>query len=210
MWERRLYGEVLRPDDRVLLVGCGTGRDLVGLHELGCDVTGLDPAPRIVDIARKHLARRNIASEVLAGFVETADLGRRYDAVVFSPGVYAYVPQSASRIAALARIGNHLTPGGQVVISYTEMAEPSPWAIWLVGVTARFSRADWRPEPGDCFARDYHAERVLRYEHQFRTGEVTGDCEAAGFRIVRDEAVKGALRYVVVSPAPAVQVRPGS
>jgi hypothetical protein len=33
VWERRLYGELLRPGDRILLIGCGTGRDLLALRE---------------------------------------------------------------------------------------------------------------------------------------------------------------------------------
>lgn len=34
-WEENLYGSVIQPSDRVLLIGCGTGRDLLALRQRG-------------------------------------------------------------------------------------------------------------------------------------------------------------------------------
>src|SRR5919108_1267620 len=50
--EERLYGEVIAPSDRVLLIGCGAGRDLLELRRRGYAVTGLEPSPVLAGRAR--------------------------------------------------------------------------------------------------------------------------------------------------------------
>src|SRR6266404_270873 len=40
-WEKAWYEGVLKTADAILLVGCGTGRDLIALLELGYRVDGL-------------------------------------------------------------------------------------------------------------------------------------------------------------------------
>jgi SAM-dependent methyltransferase len=198
-WERRLYDTVLRPPDRILLVGCGAGRDLLALRELGHEVTGLDPTPELVDQARRHLARRGVTATIREGFVETVDLGDQYDLVVLAGNCYSFLLSAASRIATLTRIKAHLAPQGRVVITYTGAVRRPPISIHVTRIISRMARADWRPEEGDSFSRDYLKHRLLRYEHMFGPGEVERECAEAGLRVVRD--VRTAAYYVVAVPA---------
>lgn len=201
-WERRVYGTWLRPADRVLLVGCGTGRDLVGLIELGCRVTGLDPAPTAVRRARQHLARRNLTAEVLCGFVEDAPLEAAYEAVVFSPTAYANVPQAANRIATLKRLRDHLATGGRLLLTYAERTDHPRRSLKLLRLATRLAGADWHPEPGDIAERDPYDRRLPSFEHRFTPEEIARECGAAGFDVLSDELVGGALRCLVARPAP--------
>jgi SAM-dependent methyltransferase len=200
-WERRLYGDFLRPSDRVLLIGCGTGRDLAGLLELGYDVTGLEQAPELVERARTHLARHGITAAVLEGDVEVVDFDRRYDAVIFSPGVYSCLHQSSSRVATLGRIRACLSDEGRILISYYGLMPHSPLSESLIQVSAWLARADWRLEHGDTFSRDHTVGRVLRYAHLFGPGEVAHECAAAHLRVIRDEAVWSAFHCAVAIPS---------
>lgn len=43
---------LFRRGDRVLDLGCGTGDDALHLAELGVEVTGIDAAPKMVEVAR--------------------------------------------------------------------------------------------------------------------------------------------------------------
>src|SRR5438477_10928447 len=54
-WEQEIYDRFLRPGDRILVVGCGTGRDLIGLIRRGHEVEGLEPARRTLLIAQRML-----------------------------------------------------------------------------------------------------------------------------------------------------------
>ena len=197
VWERRLYDGVLKPSDRILLVGCGAGRDLLALREMGYEVTGLDPTPELVEQARRNLAQRGVTALIRQGFIETSDLEETYDVVVLAGNCYSFLLTSASRIATLARIKAHLAPQGRVVIVYTGTHRP-PFAIHVARVTSRLAGADWRPEPGDAFARHPATRRLLRYEHLFTPGEVERECAKAGLRVVRDVRTAG---YYVVAVA---------
>jgi SAM-dependent methyltransferase len=197
-WERRLYDAVLIPSDRILLAGCGAGRDLLALRELGYDVTGLDPTPELVEQARRHLVRRRMSAVVKEGFIETAELGGQYDLAVLAGNCYSFILSGESRIATLARVKAHLAPHGRLVITYTGALRRPPASIRLTRLVSYAARADWRPERGDSFTRHYLTLRLLRYEHMFGPGEVARECAEAGLRVVRD-VTTGAC-YVVAVP----------
>jgi len=58
--EIRLMLELLNPmrGRRVLDIGCGHGIGLKALHDAGLEVTGLDPSPYMLDIARMRIGHR--------------------------------------------------------------------------------------------------------------------------------------------------------
>src|SRR2546425_10951206 len=51
-WEEAWYERVLKPADQTLLVGCGSGRDLIALTEQGARPTAPDPSGRALCLAR--------------------------------------------------------------------------------------------------------------------------------------------------------------
>jgi SAM-dependent methyltransferase len=193
--EREFFAGHLRAGDRVLLVGCGAGRDLLALGRLGYHVDGLDHSPQVIAIARAHLARHGAAAALHTGTIESAALDRRYDAVIFSNGCYSLVRGARRRAAALARVADHLAPGGRVLISYHGFTRQSALGLWLLRTSARAARADWSPEPGDVFWR-HRPGRALRYRHHFTREELNAEIEAAGFRPISDEHADGSLTWV--------------
>lgn len=58
--EKELILDLLAPKEgeRLLDVGCGTGGHLLFFKREGCNVTGLEPSPHMLDIARKKLGQR--------------------------------------------------------------------------------------------------------------------------------------------------------
>ncbi len=58
--EDQLLLRLLKPvqGQRVLDIGCGTGRHLLMFLEMGLDITGIDPSPYMLDIARGKLGHR--------------------------------------------------------------------------------------------------------------------------------------------------------
>lgn len=196
--ERRIYDSLLRPSDRVLLVGCGAGRDLLALRELGYQVTGLDPMPELITQARGHLARRGLTAEVREGFVETADINDRYDVVVLAGCCYSYVPRSASRVATLERIKSHVSEEGRIVVTYLGSTARSPFSLQMTRTVGYLARVDWRAEQGDSFTRGYTVPCLLRYEHLFGPGEVARECAEAGLRVQEDATIP--FPYVIAIP----------
>lgn len=185
--ERDFYARFIKPQGRVLLVGCGTGRDLIALQELGHDVVGLEPIAEVVDIARHNLARRRSTARVRHGLVQSAELDGPYDAVIFSNGCYSFVPGSAERIAALRRVADRLSTRGRIIVSYHPATAQSTAGRWLTRTAARVSGAGWVPERGDTFARDHAVRDLIRYHHAFAPAELAAECAQAGLRVIADE-----------------------
>jgi ubiquinone/menaquinone biosynthesis C-methylase UbiE len=52
--------QLLRPQkgERILDIGCGTGNHLLFFYRLGLDVTGLEPSPYMLEIARSRLGNK--------------------------------------------------------------------------------------------------------------------------------------------------------
>ncbi len=197
--EQHFYQKFLRDKDRVLLVGCGSGRDLIALQSLGYDVTGLEPIPELVDLARQHLARRGMSAPVHAGLIQSAELGGPYDAVIFSNGCYSCLQGTQVRVASLARVSRQLSKQGRVIFSYRPAARQSRLGRWLTRATARIVGADWWPEPGDTFTHDLHVPELVRYHRSFEPDELAKECAAAGLMVVADELSDEGFRFAAAT-----------
>jgi len=201
-WEADFYAQHLDGARRVLLVACGTGRDLVPLLERGHEVVGLDLSLPALDGARQRLARRGLTAELIAGAVEDTALPAGFDAVVFSWLCYAYVPESQTRVRALRALGACLGPGGRLLISYPlRPARTNPWPARAARLAAVLTRSDWRPAAGDLFvAARRGAQTELHYEHHFTSDEFLAEARAAGLEPVFHDA-RG-LGRAVLTPGP--------
>ncbi len=188
-WEERVYLSVMRDGDRVLLVGCGGGRELLALGARGYRVTGVDQVPELIDAARRHLALRGVAANLIAAPIETAALPDTYDVVIFSACVYGYLPGTASRLATLARLRAHMAPDGRLVASYMERGTRSRLGLSLIRAAGRLTRSDWRAGSADTFALGSVQQRLPFYERRLSADDVRDELARAGFRLLRDEPV---------------------
>jgi SAM-dependent methyltransferase len=102
-----------RPGEHVVDLGCGTGNAALLVARRGARVTGVDPAARLVAVARADAAAQGLAAEFVPGRAEAAPLpDGAADAVVSVFGlIFCAEPPAA---AELSRV---LGPGGRVVFS---------------------------------------------------------------------------------------------
>jgi SAM-dependent methyltransferase len=198
-WEEHVYRDVLRTSDRVLLAGCGTGRDLIALLRLGFDVVGLEQSPVLADEARSHLRRRSLTAVVVAETVESYVTDASYDAVIFSLYMYSYIIGAESRVAVLRRVREHLSPHGRVIISYATIQPQSPVWVLLARISSVCSGSDWRPHRGDRLHGPLSPRDVVNLEHQFSPDEIARECSAAGLRVIRDEAINPLYRFAIAA-----------
>lgn len=100
---------------RVLDLGCGSGPLFAPLAALGVHVTGIDPAPAMVALARREAERHPGLVVVQARGWETVDERDAYDVAV-ALGVFDYVDEPAGllrRMGVAARhvVGSFPAPG---------------------------------------------------------------------------------------------------
>ena len=202
-WEKEFYGRFVRPGVRVLLVGCGSGRDLLPLLERGHRVEGLEPVAACADLARARVARHGRRAEIRTGDITTAPLAGPFDVVIFSWFCYSYIPLRARRLAVLARVRDHLATDGRILISYV-LAQPPPRRLpWrLARLAAQLSRTDWRPEYGDVFLARHDTGRI-HFEHRFQPAEMEAEGHAVGLSVAfHDHATDGNVALVSTARGP--------
>jgi 2-polyprenyl-6-hydroxyphenyl methylase/3-demethylubiquinone-9 3-methyltransferase len=100
---------------RVLDVGCGGGLLCEALAREGADVTGIDLAPGMIEVAKLHATEQNIAIDYRAEDVEALAAAQPggFD-VVTCMEMLEHVPDPARMTATLARL---VKPGGHLFFS---------------------------------------------------------------------------------------------
>jgi 2-polyprenyl-6-hydroxyphenyl methylase/3-demethylubiquinone-9 3-methyltransferase len=99
----------------VLDVGCGGGLLTESLARAGAEVTGIDLAPGMIEVARLHAAESGLAIDYrVASAEELARESPGRFAVVTCMEMLEHVPDPAAMVATLARL---LSPGGALFVS---------------------------------------------------------------------------------------------
>ncbi len=155
---------------RVLDVGCGGGLLAEPLARLGAAVTGIEPEPGSLEVARRHaaLAGLDIAYEALP-VEDLVAAGRCFD-LVLALEVVEHVPEPAELVRWLALATR---PGGLVVLA-TLSRTAKAYAMAILGAEYLLR---WLP-PGT------HAWRRF-----LRPSELARHCRAAGLRVVDVQGV---------------------
>ena len=171
-----LYRELAeRYGQPVLDLGCATGRIVLPYLERGIDTDGVDNSPALLDICRQKAEARGLSPNLYEQDIVVLDLPRRYKTIVGSSSVFQLITEEAQARQTLARIFEHLEPGGIFVTSFAfEWREGDPL------------RSDWHPHftvtrPGDnaiirSFSREWH-EPEKRLWHAEQRFEVEKDEE---------------------------------
>jgi SAM-dependent methyltransferase len=182
MWEENFYGRFLKREDHILIVGSGSGRDLIGLRRAGYRADGLEPSAKAVELARTMLVKTGVEADVHHGGIESAALQGFYDVFIFSWYCYSYIPDRALRVAALKAVRAHLAPEGRILLSYT-VCEPVtrtlPTAV--ASSVARLTGAGWTPESTDIV---FFERGGLHFEHQFVPGQIEEEARLASLKIL--------------------------
>jgi SAM-dependent methyltransferase len=123
-----LYRPYLRSP--LLDAGCGAGRLLAPLRELGYDADGCDVSADMVARCRERVPDATLWTSGL----HELDPPRRYEAIVVC-GVFGLGTTRAQDELAIARLHDALVPGGTLVLDNEEL----PWSRRRV--------RDWSTEP---------------------------------------------------------------
>jgi SAM-dependent methyltransferase len=100
--------------EHVLDVGCGTGNASLLAAERGAKVTGVDPAPRLLDVAREAAAARGLEARFALGEAAALPLADGEADVVLSVFGVIFASDPHAAAAEMARV---TAPGGRIVLS---------------------------------------------------------------------------------------------
>jgi len=120
---RRLAEKLaLRPDERVLEIGCGWGGFAeVAAKEFGARVTAITVSREQLEFARARIARAGLAERVEARFVDYRDVEGRFDKVVSIEMFEAVGERHWPRY--FAKVRDALEPGGRAALQIITIAD---------------------------------------------------------------------------------------
>jgi SAM-dependent methyltransferase len=104
----------LRPDERVLDLGCGTGNAALLAAKEGARVIGVDPAPRLLEVARTRAAAEGSEIEFLPGDAASVPLDDASVDVVLSVFAVIFAPDAGEAAEEMARV---LASDARIVLS---------------------------------------------------------------------------------------------
>jgi SAM-dependent methyltransferase len=99
---------------RVLDVGCGTGNAAILAAATGASVTGVDPAPRLLEVARGRAAAEGLGATFVAGDAANLPVGDGAVDATLSVFAVIFAPDPRAAAAELARV---TAPDGRVVLA---------------------------------------------------------------------------------------------
>jgi SAM-dependent methyltransferase len=104
----------LRGDEHVVDVGCGTGNAALHAAERGARATGVDPAQRLLDVAKAEAAAHAADASFLLGEAARLPLADSTADVVVSVFGVIFAPDAQAAAAEMARI---VRPRARIVLS---------------------------------------------------------------------------------------------
>ena len=120
----------IKPGDKVLDVGCGTGDLTLEAKKLAGptgEVYGTDASPIMIEQAQQKAARTNVNVIFQVGLVEKIDFPENQFDVVLSSLMMHHLPDDLKR-AGLAEINRVLKPGGRLLI--IDMQSTAGGSLW--------------------------------------------------------------------------------
>ncbi|MGC4084863.1 MAG: methyltransferase domain-containing protein [Vicinamibacterales bacterium] len=125
----------IRPGDRVLEVGVGTGINTT-LYPRACQVTGIDLSTSMLEKARERVAKHGLSNIRLLE-MDAADLKFADDAfdIVYAPYLISVVPDPVAVVREMVRV---CRPGGKIII-LNHFLSPNPVLAWMERAISPFT-----------------------------------------------------------------------
>ncbi|PKM49619.1 MAG: class I SAM-dependent methyltransferase [Firmicutes bacterium HGW-Firmicutes-7] len=191
LWESEkiLFGKYFKREEKIIDIGCGTGRVTYGLHALGYnELTGLDISEEMLQEAIKINSIRKTNIEFMLGDVTKLEAkNNSYDGAVFAYNGLMQIPWLKNRVKAFKEINRILKVGGNFIFTTHDMdnVHENVQRYWREEIEL-WRKGKQNPrlaEFGDLIYKSYDREM---YMHVPKREEIVNCLSETGFEIIED------------------------
>lgn len=167
-WERRWFERVLPPAPaRVLVGGCGAGREIGALTDRGYVVGGFEPAASLLRLAVSRHPSATLWQDTYESWADRSGEGSDYDAIVLGWGSLSHVLSPSARVTVL-RAAVARCPEGPILASYwVKTTDPAAARARRIGAWLGARLGDGM-ESGDAYLPN------TGFVHMFDEDELVG------------------------------------
>jgi SAM-dependent methyltransferase len=189
----------LRPGERVLDVGCGSGATTIAAaQQVGADgaVTGVDVSPPLLDLARRRAARAGASIEFIEGDAQTYPFPpNTFDALISRNGLMFF----DDPVAAFSNFARTLEPAGRLVFLAPQGLQRNEWIMAAAAAAAQhvgMPEGIGPDQPGPLALSD--PDRIRSILDQGGFTNITLDEVVHSIRVGED--VEDVIRFVLSMP----------
>ena len=195
--------EDVKSGDKVLDVGCGSGKLLQAFNEKKIDYLGVEPSQKLIEFARKEWKEDDKRKFTFGDILDLGKVSELEFDFVYCIAVLQHIPSNKLRIQALRQLKNKVKPEGRIFISNWNMwssAFAKKKFRWLIlkFLLLKFIYKnkmdfgdilfDWKNPQGHSVSK--------RYYHAFYGWELKRLCKKAGLKV--DRLYKDRHNYYLV------------
>jgi ubiquinone/menaquinone biosynthesis C-methylase UbiE len=136
-------------DGRVLEIGIGSGLNLALYPQQVCEIVGLEPAPRLIGMAREAADRARLKATLIEGTAESIPLDRNSIDTVITTWTLCTIPDPMAALLEMRRV---LRTSGQLLFVEHGLAPEERIRRWQNRLTPV-----WKRVAGGC-----HLDRPIR------------------------------------------------
>ena len=161
----------------ILDIGCGGGLVAEPLCRLGAHVTGIDPSPENIMVAKEHASLFGLDILYSACSVEELKDNKTYQ-IVLALEVLEHTPNPAQFIAAMAE---KVAPGGLCIVATLNRT----WRSYLQGIVAAEHILQWVPKGTHNWSKFLKPAEL--YHHFMNSGFQEVSCQGLTFSPLKND-----------------------
>lgn len=153
----------------ILEIGCGTGRILKPIADMGIEIDGIDVSETMVSILKSKIAGIIPVPNIYLGDMRSIELTRRYRLVTIPFRTLQHMITIEDKLHALVTAKSHLREGGRLIF---DVAFPNYESL-ASGFGDECLAAEWRPETeSDRVGRMFFRREGYRRKNQVMIGSL--------------------------------------